>query len=76
MSSSISQEPTSAVETSTLAEEHVSNKGQEPDGDDQFKTPSPSSQIATGVVTPMISQFLGIKAKHPDSLLFYRMGDF
>ena len=76
MSSSISQEPTSAVETSALAEEHVSDKGQEPDGDGQFKTPSPSSQIATGVVTPMISQFLGIKTKHPDSLLFYRMGDF
>ncbi|MFK7890810.1 MAG: DNA mismatch repair protein MutS [Granulosicoccus sp.] len=26
--------------------------------------------------TPMMQQYLGIKAKHPDSLLFYRMGDF
>ena len=26
--------------------------------------------------TPMIAQFLEIKAAHPDSLLFYRMGDF
>ena len=24
----------------------------------------------------MMAQFLGIKADHPDSLLFYRMGDF
>jgi len=26
--------------------------------------------------TPMIRQFLRIKADHPDTLLFYRMGDF
>jgi len=26
--------------------------------------------------TPMMQQFLGIKAEHPDILLFYRMGDF
>ncbi len=26
--------------------------------------------------TPMIQQFLRIKAEHPDGLLFYRMGDF
>jgi len=26
--------------------------------------------------TPMMAQFLEIKAAHPDSLLFYRMGDF
>ncbi|MEM7611160.1 MAG: DNA mismatch repair protein MutS, partial [Pseudomonadota bacterium] len=26
--------------------------------------------------TPMMRQYLGIKAKHPDTLLFYRMGDF
>lgn len=26
--------------------------------------------------TPMMHQYLGIKAKHPDELLFYRMGDF
>lgn len=26
--------------------------------------------------TPMMRQYLGIKAEHPDSLLFYRMGDF
>ena len=27
-------------------------------------------------VTPMMAQYLGIKAEHPDALLFYRMGDF
>ena len=26
--------------------------------------------------TPMMQQYLGIKAKHPDTLMFYRMGDF
>ena len=26
--------------------------------------------------TPMMQQFLRIKAQHPDELLFYRMGDF
>ena len=27
-------------------------------------------------VTPMVQQYLSIKAQHPDTLLFYRMGDF
>jgi DNA mismatch repair protein MutS len=27
-------------------------------------------------VTPMMAQYLEIKAGHPDALLFYRMGDF
>jgi len=27
-------------------------------------------------VTPMMAQYLKIKASHPDALLFYRMGDF
>ena len=27
-------------------------------------------------VTPMMAQYLAIKEAHPDSLLFYRMGDF
>ena len=27
-------------------------------------------------VTPMLAQFLTVKAAHPDCLLFYRMGDF
>jgi DNA mismatch repair protein MutS len=26
--------------------------------------------------TPMMRQYLGLKAEHPDRLLFYRMGDF
>jgi DNA mismatch repair protein MutS len=26
--------------------------------------------------TPMMRQYLRIKAEHPDILLFYRMGDF
>lgn len=27
-------------------------------------------------LTPFLEQYLGIKAKHPDALLFFRMGDF
>ena len=30
----------------------------------------------TETVTPMMAQYLSVKAHHPDALLFYRMGDF
>ena len=29
-----------------------------------------------GAMTPMMAQYLAIKRTHPDSMLFYRMGDF
>ena len=32
--------------------------------------------MTSETVTPMMAQYLGIKAQHPDALLFYRMGDF
>ncbi len=32
--------------------------------------------VAGDAVTPMMAQYLEIKAGHPDALLFYRMGDF
>ncbi|MEP2262010.1 MAG: DNA mismatch repair protein MutS, partial [Paracoccaceae bacterium] len=32
--------------------------------------------VANAAVTPMMAQFLEIKADHADALLFYRMGDF
>jgi DNA mismatch repair protein MutS len=31
---------------------------------------------AEAKMTPMMAQYLAVKAKHPDVLLFYRMGDF
>ncbi|HWL46075.1 MAG TPA: DNA mismatch repair protein MutS, partial [Sphingomonadaceae bacterium] len=34
------------------------------------------SAKAAGGVTPMMAQYLALKAEAPDSLLFYRMGDF
>lgn len=34
------------------------------------------SAPASGSVTPMMEQYIEIKAANPDSLLFYRMGDF
>src|ERR1041384_4080846 len=36
--------------------------------------PAPNGDAAS--VTPMMRQYLEIKAAHPDCLLFYRMGDF
>ena len=35
-----------------------------------------SSSAALAKHTPMMQQYLRIKAQHPDKLLFYRMGDF
>jgi DNA mismatch repair protein MutS len=35
-----------------------------------------TTQKTTELHTPMMQQFLGIKAQYPDTLLFYRMGDF
>jgi DNA mismatch repair protein MutS len=35
-----------------------------------------SSAEASARVTPMMEQYLEIKAGHPGLLLFYRMGDF
>jgi DNA mismatch repair protein MutS len=35
-----------------------------------------AESAADPAVTPMMAQFLEVKAAHPDCLLFYRMGDF
>jgi len=35
-----------------------------------------SGDRMSSTVTPMMAQYLEIKADHPDALLFYRMGDF
>ena len=37
---------------------------------------SQASGTAADKVTPMMEQYLAIKAENPDALLFYRMGDF
>ena len=76
MSSPIFQKPATAAKAAAPAVGVVSGKEQVSDGEGQFITPLPPSKIAKGGVTPMMAQFLGIKADHPDSLLFYRMGDF
>ena len=41
-----------------------------------MSTPSPLSTADLGRHTPMMVQYLQLKAQHPDTLLFYRMGDF
>src|SRR5581483_6876706 len=39
--------------------------------------PEPSHNLfGTGDATPLMAQYLSIKATHEDYLLFYRMGDF
>ena len=37
---------------------------------------TPASEAALAAHTPMMRQYLAIKAQHPQALLFYRMGDF
>ncbi len=39
-------------------------------------TTLPGDSIAKPEHTPMMRQYLGIKANHPEMLVFYRMGDF
>src|SRR6187549_2560315 len=45
---------------------------------DAVRNPSPSDAppAEAARVTPMMEQYIEIKAAHPDCLLFYRMGDF
>src|SRR6202050_3229208 len=43
--------------------------------DQQMPAAGASSEIDKAH-TPMMQQYLRIKAQHPDTLLFYRMGDF
>ena len=38
--------------------------------------PSPYDADILARPTPMMEQYIEIKATNPDSLLFYRMGDF
>lgn len=40
------------------------------------QAPGDLTADARGAMTPMMDQYLTIKAAHPDGLLFYRMGDF
>jgi DNA mismatch repair protein MutS len=34
------------------------------------------TQAVSDAITPMMAQYLAVKAQHPEALLFYRMGDF
>ncbi|MFO1406844.1 MAG: DNA mismatch repair protein MutS [Steroidobacteraceae bacterium] len=42
----------------------------------QTSAPRPQSEGDLAAHTPVMQQYLRIKAQHPDVLLFYRMGDF
>src|SRR5215468_11997408 len=37
---------------------------------------SQNSDLQLSAHTPMMQQYLRVKAEHPDKLVFYRMGDF
>ena len=41
-----------------------------------MSVPTPSAARDLSAHTPMMQQYLRIKAEHPDTLVFYRMGDF
>ena len=43
---------------------------------DPPETPLALANTPLAEVTPMMAQYLGVKAAYPDALLFYRMGDF
>ena len=43
---------------------------------DSASPPARAAENGDARVTPMMEQYLAIKAAHPDCLLFYRMGDF
>src|ERR1700712_5803307 len=44
--------------------------------DDAAPLPEPATPEPAVRPTPMMAQYIEIKAANPDSLLFYRMGDF
>ena len=46
------------------------------DGPDMPETRGAEAKGDGGAPTPMMAQFLEIKSRHADCLLFYRMGDF
>jgi len=52
----------------------VSDPDLAPDLKEAESAPSPVPDTADA--TPMMAQYLSVKAAHPDALLFYRMGDF
>lgn len=49
---------------------------QQPNGDMPQNVAGDLARVRRGATTPMMDQYLAIKAEHPESLLFYRMGDF
>ena len=56
-----------------IAETHQA-EGDEPEAAARPITPIATDEV--GRVTPMMEQYIEIKAANPDCLLFYRMGDF
>ncbi|SIT74578.1 DNA mismatch repair protein MutS [Mycetohabitans endofungorum] len=64
--------------------EHTRNHPESPGGQSNManmdlskgQTPKPAALAEIGNHTPMMRQYLSIKAEHPGTLVLYRMGDF
>src|SRR5687767_4584950 len=54
----------------------MSSQALSPPPDRSANTETAAQGAADARVTPMMAQYIEIKAANPDSLLFYRMGDF
>src|SRR5664279_5164981 len=59
-----------------LSEPDAELPGGAPPSGDGNRRPSPSAAGEAGRPSPMLEQYIEIKAANPDCLLFYRMGDF
>src|SRR5215217_5596239 len=66
--------PSVAPEPALPAEGNVPSDGSPPSDGSARVAPCPNGDAAR--ITPMMEQYIEIKAANPDYLLFYRMGDF
>src|SRR5215472_14686619 len=65
---------TITAEAAATAANSAANSADKADDDTSRVTPIAADEV--GRVTPMMEQYIEIKAANPDCLLFYRMGDF
>lgn len=59
-----------------MTTESATKAGEAPTADGEAGAHSGATAARDTAVTPMMSQYLAIKAEHADCVLFYRMGDF
>lgn len=76
--SSVHQAPGAAkrIGKQREADEPISSHGKNDDGRSAKDRVGEQGVTKSALETPMMRQFLAIKAQQPDAILFYRMGDF